>query len=62
MAARHALEPDALRGNIDLSDPKASPWSRCSGLGLGLRIQQISKGQLEVNQGSLLSRAPTLGA
>jgi PadR family transcriptional regulator, regulatory protein PadR len=51
--SRHALEPDALRGSIDLLILKAVDLHAMHGWGIGLRIQQMSKGKLEVNQGSL---------
>jgi PadR family transcriptional regulator PadR len=51
--SRHALEPDALRGSIDLLILKALDLQAMHGWGIGLRIQQMSKGKLEVNQGSL---------
>ena len=53
MPPRHALEPDALRGSIDLLILKALDLQPMHGWGIGLRIQQMSKGKLEVNQGSL---------
>lgn len=53
MSSRHALEPDALRGSIDLLILKALDLQDMHGWGIGLRIQQMSKGKLEVNQGSL---------
>lgn len=53
MAARHPAEPDALRGSIDLLILKALSLAPMHGWGIGLRIQQISRGRLEVNQGSL---------
>jgi PadR family transcriptional regulator PadR len=53
MPPRHALEPDALRGSIDLLILKALVAEPMHGWGIGLRIEQISKGKLEVNQGSL---------
>jgi len=53
MPTRHAAEPDALRGSIDLLVLKALSLEAMHGWGIGLRIQQISKGRLEVNQGSL---------
>jgi PadR family transcriptional regulator, regulatory protein PadR len=49
----HAQEPDALRGSIDLLVLKALALEPMHGWGIGLRIQQISRGTLEVNQGSL---------
>ena len=53
MAARHPAEPDALRGSIDLLILKALSLAPMHGWGIGLRIQQISRGRLDVNQGSL---------
>jgi transcriptional regulator len=53
MAARHPQEPDALRGSIDLLVLKALSLEPMHGWGIGLRIQQISRGRLDVNQGSL---------
>src|SRR5947209_11357118 len=53
MASRHPPEPDALRGSIDLLVLKALSLAPMHGWGIGLRIQQISQGRLEVNQGSL---------
>ena len=53
MPSRHALEPDALRGSIDLLILKALDLQAMHGWGIGFRIQQMSKGKLEVNQGSL---------
>jgi PadR family transcriptional regulator len=53
MPARHPQEPDALRGSIDLVVLKALSLEPMHGWGIGLRIQQVSKGRLEVNQGSL---------
>jgi transcriptional regulator len=50
---RHAQEPDALRGSIDLLVLKALALEPMHGWGIGLRIQQISQGALDVNQGSL---------
>jgi PadR family transcriptional regulator PadR len=50
---RHPPEPDALRGSIDLLVLKALSLAPMHGWGIGLRIQQISRGRLEVNQGSL---------
>ena len=49
----HAQEPDALRGSIDLLVLKALALQPMHGWGIGLRIQQISRGALDVNQGSL---------
>jgi PadR family transcriptional regulator len=53
MANRHPQEPDALRGSIDLLVLKALALQPMHGWGIGLRIEQISRGRLEVNQGSL---------
>jgi len=53
MARRHAQEPDALRGSIDLLILKALALQPMHGWGIGLRIQQISRDKLEANQGSL---------
>ena len=51
--AAHPQEPDALRGSIDLLVLKALALEPMHGWGIGLRIEQISRGRLEVNQGSL---------
>ena len=53
MPLRHPPEPDALRGSIDLLILKALSLEPMHGWGLGERIQQLSKGRLDVNQGSL---------
>ena len=53
MPTRHPQEPDALRGSIDLLILKALALQPMHGWGIGLRIQQISHGRLDVNQGSL---------
>lgn len=53
MPSRHPQEPDALRGSIDLLILKALALQPMHGWGIGLRIQQISRGRLDVNQGSL---------
>lgn len=53
MAPRHPPESDALRGSIDLLVLKALSLTPMHGWGIGIRIQQISRGRLEVNQGSL---------
>ena len=50
---RHAPESDPLRGSIDLLILKALSTEPMHGWGIGLRIQQLSKERLEVNQGSL---------
>jgi transcriptional regulator len=51
--APHPQEPDLLRGSIDLLILKALVLEPMHGWGIGLRIEQISRGRLEVNQGSL---------
>lgn len=53
MAGRHPQEPDALRGSIDLLILKSLALQPMHGWGIGLRIEQISRGRLDVNQGSL---------
>lgn len=53
MSPRHPQEPDALRGSIDLLILKALSLAPMHGWGIGLRINQISNGRLDVNQGSL---------
>jgi transcriptional regulator len=44
---------DALRGSLDLLVLKTLSLTPMHGWGIGQRIQQTSKGILEVNQGSL---------
>jgi PadR family transcriptional regulator, regulatory protein PadR len=44
---------DALRGSLDLLILKTLSLAAMHGWGIGQRIEQISKGVLEVNQGSL---------
>ena len=51
MADRH--QTDALRGSLDLLVLKTLSLEPMHGWGIGQRVQQISKGVLEVNQGSL---------
>ena len=46
-------QTDVLRGTIDLLVLKALTLQPMHGWGIGQRIQAISEGQLEVNQGSL---------
>ena len=46
-------QADVLRGTIDLLVLKALSLQAMHGWGIGQRIQDISRGQLEVNQGSL---------
>jgi transcriptional regulator len=53
MPPRHPQEPDALRGSIDLLVLKALALEPIHGWGIGLRIQELSQGRLDVNQGSL---------
>ena len=55
---------DALRGSLDLLVLKTLSLEAMHGWGISQRIQQISKGALEVNQGSLypaLQRLEKLG-
>ena len=47
------FQSDALRGSIELLVLKTLTLSPLHGWGIGQRIQQISGGELEVNQGSL---------
>jgi PadR family transcriptional regulator PadR len=44
---------DALRGSLDLLILKTLSISPMHGWGIGQHVQQISGGQLEMNQGSL---------
>jgi PadR family transcriptional regulator PadR len=53
VSVRHPQEPDALRGSIDLLILTALSREPMHGWGIGLRIQQLSRGTLDVNQGSL---------
>ena len=46
-------QSDALRGSLDLLVLKTLSLQPMHGWGISLRIQQISAGVLEVNQGSL---------
>jgi PadR family transcriptional regulator PadR len=50
---KHPPLPDALRGSIDLLILKALSSEPMHGWGIGLRIQQLSRERLDVNQGSL---------
>ena len=50
---RHPKEPDTLRGSIDLLVLKALSLGPIHGWGIGLRIQELSRGRLDANQGSL---------
>ena len=47
------FQSDALRGSIELLVLKTLTLAPQHGWGIGQRIQQISGGELEVNQGSL---------
>ena len=51
MAARP--QTDALRGSLDLLVLKTLSLQPMHGWGISQRVQQISKGVLDVNQGSL---------
>lgn len=51
MAPRN--QTDALRGSLDLLVLKTLSLEPMHGWGISQRVQQISKGALEVNQGSL---------
>src|ERR1041385_7808541 len=53
LAAPAASQSDALRGTIDLLVLKTLTLCAMHGWGIGQRIQQITGGDLEVNQGSL---------
>jgi transcriptional regulator len=46
-------QTDALRGSIDLLILKTLSLAPMHGWGIGHRVQQLSTGVLEVNQGSL---------
>lgn len=46
-------QSDVLRGSIELLVLKTLSLAPLHGWGIGQRIQQISHGELEVNQGSL---------
>ena len=46
-------QTDALRGSLDLLILKTLSIAPMHGWGISQRVQQISKGVLEVNQGSL---------
>jgi PadR family transcriptional regulator len=53
MPSHRTAEPDPLRGSIDLLILKALSLESMHGWGIGARIQQMSQGRLDVNQGSL---------
>jgi len=46
-------QTDALRGSLDLLVLKTLSLQPMHGWGISLRVQQLSQGALEVNQGSL---------
>jgi len=48
-----AAKSDLPQGTLDLLILKAVSLEAMHGWGIGLRIQQISRGRLDVNQGSL---------
>ena len=48
-----SAQPDALRGSVDLLILKALSLGPTHGWGIGLRIQELSRGRLDANQGSL---------
>jgi transcriptional regulator len=48
-----AANPDVIRGTLDLLILKTLTLDDMHGWGIGQRIQQFSRGILEVNQGSL---------
>ena len=47
------LQTDALRGSLDLLILKTLSLAPMHGWGISQRVQQISRGVLEMNQGSL---------
>jgi transcriptional regulator len=49
----NALSSDVLRGTLDLLILKTLSLAPMHGWGINQRIQQISRGMLDVNQGSL---------
>jgi PadR family transcriptional regulator PadR len=53
MPSQRTTEPDPLRGSIDLLVLKALSLEPMHGWGIGARIQQMSGGRLDINQGSL---------
>ena len=46
-------QTDALRGSLDLLILKTLSLARMHGWGINQRVQQVSEGVLELNQGSL---------
>jgi PadR family transcriptional regulator PadR len=53
MTDRNVPPPDVIRGTLDLMILKTLTLEAMHGWGIAQRIQQISRGVLEVNQGSL---------
>ena len=53
MTLRAQTQADALRGSLDLLVLKTLSLVPMHGWGISQRVQQLSKGILEVNQGSL---------
>ena len=53
-------QSDALRGSLDLLVLKTLSLQPMHGWGISQRVQQISDGVLEVNQGSLYPALPRL--
>ena len=53
MSERNLPAPDVLRGTLDLLILKTLTLEEMHGWGISQRNQQLSKGVLEVNQGSL---------
>jgi len=54
-------QTDALRGSLDLLVLKTLSLEPMHGWGISLRVQQVSRGVLEVNQGSLYPALQRLG-
>jgi PadR family transcriptional regulator PadR len=50
-------QTDALRGALDLLILKTLSFAPMHGWGINQRVQQISRGALEVNQGRAASQA-----
>ena len=46
-------QPDMIKGTLDMLILKVLSWQPMHGWGICERIQQISEGSLQVNQGSL---------
>jgi PadR family transcriptional regulator PadR len=51
--AKRARERDMVQGTLDMLILKALSLEPMHGWGIGARIQQLSKGRFDVNQGSL---------